>query len=140
MTLRSTIRLRTDITHFSGGLLEKGDFVFKTKNRQHNIVKKVQKAKHIPKAIGISLYNVVDIDLSRHHLDAYNEETMLGSKIEILTSGTIEIQVEYAGLQRKQNMYLQKNGTLNWRYSPLLVGIVIENQDMDGFVQIEMSL
>ena len=140
MALRSVTGFRTDITYFSGGLIEKGDFVYRTKDRQHQIVKKVKKPKHIPKAIGLSLHNVVDIDLSRHHLSPYDGEAMLGSKIEILTSGIIEIQVRCEGLQKKQNMYLQKDGTLNWMYSPLLVGIVTRDQDVEGFVQIEMSL
>ena len=127
-----------DLTHFSGGMMERGDFVYRTK-KAREVVKRVTKTKHIHRAIGVTLNSVVDIDLSHAHY-CRSMESVLGSKIHILTSGTIEVLIDWVNLKRGQIVYLHKDGSLNWKYSIREIGVVVEDQDKDGYVKIELNL
>jgi len=126
-----------DVTHFANSVMESGDFVYRTKKAKH-IVKRVRKTKHLSRVIGMTLNNVVEIDNSRYFNS--NVEAVLGSKICILTSGTVEIWMDNEELEKGQNIYLHKDGEICWKYSVRQIGVVVKDQDEYGFVQIELSI
>lgn len=127
--------------YFCTGILRKGDFVYevKTKKDTATTCKKISKKKHITSVIGMSLCDVVNIDMTKYHVN-YHEEVPVGGRIRIMTHGDITIQIKPQKLKKLQPMYVQKDGTLGWRYSRVKAGCVIKDQDSEGFVVVRFAV
>lgn len=103
----------------------------------------VSDIKHCPfgsRLLGISLNNIVDIDLSKLRLE-YNS-IQKGGMINILESGTFikELPKEWR-LPIGQNIYVSKEGKLTWRReTDIYLGVTSSEQDNDGFVKIDINI
>lgn len=121
----------TDLSFFCESKLRKGALVeFKT----NSSVTKYRGGE----IAGISLNNVVNIDLIKNHLNFAHEEVQLFSRIEMLTKGVIVYKFnKRLRLPRRQRIYCNpKTSKLDFRRLSPVAGYLISEQDKDGFCKI----
>lgn len=121
----------TDLSYFCESQLIKGALVeFKTDSS----VTKYRGGE----IAGISLNDVVDIDLMKRHLNFGRGEVQQFSRIEMLTKGVIVYKFnKRLRLPRKQRIYCNpKTSLLDFRKYGPKIGYLETNQDKDGFCKI----
>lgn len=85
---------------------------------------------------GVSLHNVVEIDMSRY----FNTiDKISGARIEVMTRG--EIMLNFAEkLPYRQPLYVDvKESKLTWKYSPYQVGYINSQGDENGYYKAKIN-
>lgn len=126
-----------DITFFSNDALCIGDFVYGGDNE---ICRSFNNRKVTDRLIGISLNDVVDIDLTKQRLNYTRDEVQVDGKIKILTKGIASICLPYDSIPKGQNLYMSSKGTMTWRKEGPKFGKTLTKQDKDGRVQIKVKV
>lgn len=90
--------------------------------------------------IGISMYNVVDIDFSSTR-PSYNTVS-IGSKIDIMTKGWIVYKLNKSWkIPFGQKLYYcSKNKEVTWRKTDIKFGKAVSHQNYDGYIKVEINL
>jgi hypothetical protein len=124
--------------------LQQGDVVCMLKDHRLGVqmVGKLTPERLMCPIIGMSLHDVVDIDLMRTHLMLHKNEQQKGGKIEILVRGEVLLQFPKSWhLPMKQPLFVNsKTAAFTWRaidnHYPLAT--TIGKQDKDGFCPVEV--
>lgn len=115
-----------------------GDPVFEYKTTDQYTCSSFRKKKG--SLLGISLYHVMDIDLTTTRLP--HNAVSRGSKIQILTNGWIVYKLNPKWkIPNGQKLYLcPKSGEITWRKSDIKIGKAGSSQDKDGFIRININI
>lgn len=100
--------------------------------------------------LGVLMTDVVNIDLSRQHLNPYKNEAQVGDKVTIIRNGTVVTNSIMAGQASGLNMpataYVGDNGNLctsagyNTASGYPTVGQFLTNVDADGYAELRVNL
>jgi hypothetical protein len=83
--------------------------------------------------VGISLINVIEIDLSKYNIP--RDTTTIGSRVQILERGNIIISLPPLEIPYGQPLYINQDGQITWKYSIYRIGKAISDQDKDGYIK-----
>lgn len=123
---------RTDL--FANDIIKVGDILGLDKN---NVLYRVHNTEYrIP--VGIAIYNMVNLDLTRQIVGYHGYEVQIGSKFYFLTSGIVVIHLNKSlKLPTNQPIYcnIQKS-CLDFRKLGPTVGKLLANQDEDGYCKV----
>lgn len=94
--------------------------------------------------VGVLLYDVVDIDLSRQHLNPYRMQAQKGSKVALIKKGFVVTNMIVSGVTPSggEKAYLGASGLLTTTYSSgvAIVGRFDGAKDEDGFAPVSIEL
>ena len=91
---------------------------------------------------GFLMQDVVDKDLTKHHLNFHNGEVNKGSKVTLLTKGQITTDQVDGAVTASGPAYLAANGKVSATQATNAprVGTFLTAKDDDGFVRLSVSL
>lgn len=121
-----------DIRYFCNTEVRIGEALFKIASERHEVTT----IKYAPAGavlVGISLNDVIEIDLSKHHIP--RNKALIGSKVEILKRGKIIICLPPLEIPCGQPLYIDQHGKITWKYSIYKVGKTISSQDESGYIK-----
>lgn len=98
-------------------------------------------AQNCNNAIGISLCDVVNLNLMKQHINFHREDVQSGSKIIIMSAGKLRYHFNKdLKLPLFQPIYVDmKTSELTWRFRGIQVGRVIIPQDKAGWCVLEVK-
>jgi len=92
---------------------------------------------------GLLLCDVVDLDLTRQHINFYKDEVQKGSKVTLLRQGTVVTDVVATGLNISAGdvTYYGANGALTTSSTnSVQVGRFLSDYDADGYVKVDINI
>jgi hypothetical protein len=92
---------------------------------------------------GLLLCDVVDLDLTRQHINFYKDEVQKGSKVTLLRQGTVVTDVVATGLNISAGdvAYYGVNGALTTSSTnSVQVGRFLSDYDADGYVKVDINI
>lgn len=92
---------------------------------------------------GLLLCDVVDLDLTRQHINFHKDEVQKGSKVTILRQGTVVTDVVATGLDISAGdaAYYGANGALTTTSTnSIQVGRFLSDYDADGYVKVDINI
>jgi hypothetical protein len=92
---------------------------------------------------GLLLCDVVDLDLTRQHINFHKDEVQKGSKVTILRQGTVVTDVVATGLDISAGdvAYYGANGVLTTTdTNSVQVGRFLSDYDADGYVKVDINI
>ena len=90
---------------------------------------------------GLLLNDVVNIDLTRQHLNFHQDEVQIGSKVLLLRRGTVVTdQVDSSTISPGGAAYFTSAGLLTTGTSSAQVGRFLSTADADGYVKVEINI
>jgi hypothetical protein len=92
---------------------------------------------------GLLLCDVVDLDLTRQHINFHKDEVQKGSKVTILRQGTVVTDVVATGLDISAGdvAYYGANGALTTTSTnSVQVGRFLSDYDADGYVKVDINI
>ena len=140
MKMRISVPDKVNLNYFCNQVAEKGTVMgFKKATSQYAEACFWNESKGNP--IGILLSDVVNVDLTKNHINHYKGEVQIGSKVQILTEGKI---VWHLGkglrLPFGQPIYVDPTtNKLTWKCLSKQVGKLSSPQDKDGWCLIEVN-
>lgn len=92
--------------------------------------------------LGVLLNDMVDIDLTRQHINSHKDEVNKGSKVTILTKGFVVTDVIVGTPTAGQTAYVANSGkfTATSATGYATVGRFLSTKDSDGFAKISVNL
>ncbi len=123
---------KVDISYFCNTEAHIGEALFKIASERHEVTT----IKYAPAGavlVGISLNDVIEIDLSKYHIP--RNTALIGSKLEILKRGKITICLPPLEIPCGQPLYIDKHGKITWKYSIYKIGKTISSQDESGHIK-----
>ena len=152
MALKPGIRVTdgSDISYFMNATAERGIAVIHT-NATTGLGEAMDDANHvvaIPASsggtpAGILMNDVVDLDLTRQHLNQHQDEVQVNGKVTVLTNGWCVTNMIAAGVNPSggETAYFTDNGNLtNVDGSSPAVGKFIGSKDADGYIKVQVNL
>jgi hypothetical protein len=139
----------TDISNICTTAIEKGEvlvFGVSGSGALLNDVASVTRASNPSGLIpaGLSLANMVSIDITRQHRNFHNDEQLLGEKLPLLTKGWVVTDKIVAGVSPAvgETAYLAANGQLTdvQTSGTPKVGQFLGAKDSDGYVKVFIDL
>jgi len=102
------------------------------------------------KPAGLLLNDVVDLDLTRQHINWHRDEVQVGSKVTLLRQGQVTTNVIESGVTpvAGDNAYYALNGELTTSGSPTVavatdtvkVGRFLSGLDSDGYAKVDINI
>lgn len=91
---------------------------------------------------GVLLNDVVNLDLTRQHLNYHQDEVQVGSKVLLLRRGVIVTDQVVAGqtIAPGGKAYFNNVGKFTTGTSSVQVGRFLSKYDPDGYVKIEVNI
>jgi hypothetical protein len=92
---------------------------------------------------GLLLCDVVDLDLTRQHINFYKDEVQKGSKVTLLRQGTVVTDVVATGLNISAGdvAYYGADGALTTSSTnSVQVGRFLSDYDADGYVKVDINI
>lgn len=139
MKMKISVQDKVNLNYFCNQVAEKGSVMgFKKATSQYAEACLWNESNGNP--IGIILTDVVNIDLTRSHLN-FHQQSVIGSKVQILTEGKV---VWHMGkglrLPFGQPIYVDpKTNKLTWKCLSKQVGHLVYPQEKDGWCLIEVN-
>lgn len=142
--------VQDDITFFMNETAEKGQIVcFSTggsgvalDQAAALLTVKANSSGAIP--FGMLVCDVVNLDLTRQHLNFHNDEVQVGSKVTVVRKGWVPTDKISGSPTIGQVAYLTSSGVLTATGNGLadrpLVGQFLSIKDEDGFAKVEINL
>lgn len=96
--------------------------------------------------LGILLNDMVNIDLTRQHLNQYKNEVQKGSKVTILRKGyVVTNKIQGAAPAAGDPVYVAHSGNLSktdlvGQGTQPVVGVWLSSPDQDGYAKVEVNL
>ncbi len=117
----------------------KGTVVGIEPDTDYDIVAPLHLLKNRP--FGIIMNDVVDLDLTRQHINFYGDEVPHGGKVVVFRSGELLILMKQGyKVKRDTDIYVNpKTGLLTTKVTDYKVGLSLSNQDSDGYVYIDFE-
>lgn len=90
--------------------------------------------------LGISLYNVVQINLEKEQVP--QDCILRGCKIHILVDGWLvyRLKPKWKIPYGQKLYYCPDKNTITWRKTNIKIGKAISAQDKDGFIKVEINI
>ena len=132
-------------TFFCEDVIKIGDFVFGNYgDHAHNsgclICRNFETRRTSDVLLGVSLHQVVDIDITKEFPDGNKHQVTKNSKIHIMTRGELTFNLADDKIPYGQKMYLSDFGTPTWRRSKYPIGRTSSVQNEHGYVNIEIKI
>ena len=92
---------------------------------------------------GLLLNDVVNIDLTRQHINWYRDEVQVGGKVTLLRQGQVTTDVVATGVVPSAGApaYYDGNGRLTTTSTnSTQVGRFLSSKDSDGYVKVEINI
>lgn len=91
---------------------------------------------------GLLMNDVVNLDLTRQHLNQHKDEVQLGGKVAVLTHGWVESNMIKSGQTPTagSDAYYAANGELTVTGGGYKVGKFLSAKDEDGYAKVEINL
>jgi len=92
--------------------------------------------------LGILMNDMVNLDLTRQHLNQHKDEVQKGGKITILRKGWVTTDAVVGSPTAGADAYLAGTGLLSSTQATgaLKVGQFLSNKDSDGFIKLSVNL
>jgi hypothetical protein len=93
--------------------------------------------------VGILLNDVVNIDLTRQHINWYKDEMQLGGKVTLLRQGQVTTNMIVSGNTPAagNGCYVGANGLLSTTSTNAVkVGTFLGSKDADGYVKVDVNI
>jgi hypothetical protein len=93
--------------------------------------------------VGILLNDVVNIDLTRQHINWYKDEVQLGGKVTLLRQGQVTTNMLVSGNTPSAGTpaYVGANGLLSTASTNAArVGTFLSSKDADGYVKVDVNI
>ena len=93
--------------------------------------------------VGILLNDVVNIDLTRQHINWYKDEIQLGGKVTLLRQGQVTTNMIVSGNTPTAGAaaYVGANGLLSTSSTNAVkVGTFLGSKDADGYVKVDINI
>ncbi len=95
------------------------------------------------KPLGILLNDVVDIDLTRQHINWYRDEVQLGGKVTVLRNGQVTTNMLVAGTTPSAgtDAYVGASGLIGTSSANAVkIGQFLSAKDSDGYAKVSVNL
>ncbi|NDB59468.1 hypothetical protein EB001_13605 [bacterium] len=92
---------------------------------------------------GLLLNDVVDIDLTRQHINWHKDEVQVGSKVTVLRQGQVTTDMVASGVAPSagDDAYYGANGLLTTDdTNSVKVGRFLSSLDADGYVKVDINI
>ena len=92
--------------------------------------------------LGVLLNDMVNIDLTRQHLNQYKDEVQIGGKITILRKGWVTTNAISGPPSGGQDAYLAGTGLISATQATgaLKVGQFLSSKDADGYAKVSINI
>ena len=95
------------------------------------------------KPVGVLLNDVVDLDLTRQHINWHRDEVQVGGKVTLLRQGQVTTDMLVAGITPTAGVdaYVGANGLIGTSSTNAVkVGTFLSSVDSDGFAKVSVNL
>ena len=156
MALRGDrVEARTDISFFMNETGERGKVLVVSTDGSGASMDDPLAVAAIPttisgqRALGVLMNDVVNLDLTRQHLNQHKDEVQIGGKVTILTKGTIVTNIlATPTVSGGQDAYFDSAGNLTQAIPAdtavedhvYRVGRFLSTQDGDGYAKVEIDI
>lgn len=91
---------------------------------------------------GLLLNDVVNLDLTRQHINWHKDEVQLGGKVALLRQGYVVTNSVASGVEPAigQDAYFTTSGNLTNNDNSVKVGRFLSLKDADGYIKVEINL
>lgn len=92
--------------------------------------------------VGILLNDVVNIDLTRQHINWYKDEMQVGGKVTLLRQGQVTTNMIVSGNTPTAgaSAYVGANGLLTTSAGGAKVGTFLSGKDADGYAKLDVNI
>ncbi len=92
--------------------------------------------------IGILLNDVVDLDLTRQHINWHKDEVQLGGKVSLLRNGYVVTDNVAGTPGAGKKAYVAANGAISTTQAAgaLQIGTFLSGTDSDGYAKVSVNL
>ena len=136
----------TDLSFFLNEVAERGQFLIVSTAgsgaAMDDSTAKAAIATGSGKPLGLLLNDVVDLDLTRQHINFAKDEVQKGSKVLILRRGTVVTdQIETGKSPTAGSVaYYKSSGELTTDVDSQPVGLFLSSKDADGYAKVEINV
>jgi hypothetical protein len=145
------IELLTDISFFMNTTAERGGVVSAVTTASGvgvsmddaNAVVSYAAAASGAKPVGVLLNDVVDIDLTRQHINWYRDEIQKGGKVTVLRNGQVTTNMLVAGTTPSAgaDAYVGASGLIGTSSTNAVkIGQFLSAKDSDGYAKVSVNL
>jgi hypothetical protein len=93
--------------------------------------------------VGVLMNDVVNIDLTRQHINWYKDEVQVGGKVTLLRQGQVTTNMVVSGNTPTAGVgaYVGANGLLSTSSTNAVkVGTFLGSKDADGYVKVDINI
>ena len=139
----------TDISFFCNGVAERGGIVVHVTSGNGVSMDDAGAVVAYPtsntgtKPAGLLLNDVVNLDLTRQHINWHKDEVQVGSKVTLLRQGQVTTNMVAAGVTPAAgaDAYYDDNGKLTTvATNSVKVGRFLSGKDADGYVKVDINI
>ena len=143
------IELLTDISFFSNAVSERGGVVSAVTSGSGvamddaNAVAAYAAVASGAKPLGILLNDVVNLDLTRQHINWHKDEVQLGGKVSLLRQGQVTTNMLVAAITPAAGVdaYVGANGLVGTSSTnSVKIGTFLGSKDSDGYVKLSVNI
>jgi hypothetical protein len=143
------IEAYTDISFFMNTVAERGGVVVHTSSGEGVSMDDADAVVAYPATTagtspaGLLLNDVVDLDLTRQHINWHKDEVQVGSKVTLLRQGQVTTNMLASGLSvvAGDDAYYGVNGVLtDDNTDSVKVGRFLSSVDSDGYVKVDINI
>ena len=150
MALKSDrIELLTDISFFMTTTAERGGVVSADTSGSGvsmddaNAVVKYAAAASGAKPVGVLLNDVVDLDLTRQHINWHKDEVQVGGKVTVLRNGQVTTNMLVSGIAPSVGTpaYVGASGLIGTSSTNAVqIGSFLSGKDADGYAKVSVNI
>lgn len=91
---------------------------------------------------GVLMNDVVDLDLTRQHLNQHKDEVQVGNKVALMVRGVVTTNVLKSGdtPEAGDPAYYTTDGEFTTTATSDQVGVFVSDVDDDGYVEVEVNI
>jgi hypothetical protein len=143
------IELLTDISFFSNAVSERGGVVSAVTSGSGvamddaNAVAAYAATVSGSKPLGILLNDVVNLDLTRQHINWHKDEVQLGGKVSLLRQGQVTTNMLVAAITPAAGVdaYVGASGLIGTSSTnSVKIGTFLGSKDSDGYVKLSVNI
>jgi len=143
------IELLTDISFFSNAVSERGGVVSAVTSGSGvamddaNAVAAYVATVSGAKPLGILLNDVVNLDLTRQHINWHKDEVQLGGKVSLLRQGQVTTNMLVAAITPAAGVdaYVGASGLIGTSSTnSVKIGTFLGSKDSDGYVKLSVNI
>jgi len=143
------IELLTDISFFSNAACERGGVVSAVTSGSGvamddaNAVVAYAATVSGSKPLGILLNDVVNLDLTRQHINWHKDEVQLGGKVSLLRQGQVTTNMLVAAITPSAGVdaYVGASGLIGTSSTnSVKIGTFLGSKDSDGYVKLSVNI